>query len=413
MSEFKFSCPNCQQSISATTEYSGVQINCPACNTPLIVPPSPDSSTGAPGPVAVPQGTKLTKAPTTSHSTATPFVSQAAPVRRKKSHKELYIWLGSGACAIVCIIIFWHPLAGLFAKYVPHPAPAAPVIDTNVPPPPPPELATDEILQNVRDKYNSLSTYAVKGQSTASVDVSGIRPGLGLQTSSQAVSLELGRTNLYRLEWQRTQPAQPLYKGAAWSAGKGDYVGYGPYPATKMKNRETAMATAETASEAMCVSLVQLFFNETNSIARQAEAFAKTNGPNVATRINNRDCYVLDGQFNAHDLVIWIDKGSFLIQQIQFIFGGKLDDSNFKEMRPTERNQLTTWSKLKGSITETYGGPDVDKTLAAATFEAPFSPIMSAADTAAAGQAPPARQRPRGASPTSPTQLTRRVRPEQ
>src|SRR6266446_2162400 len=38
MSDIKFSCPACQQHIQADQGYAGMQINCPACNTPLIVP---------------------------------------------------------------------------------------------------------------------------------------------------------------------------------------------------------------------------------------------------------------------------------------------------------------------------------------------------------------------------------------
>jgi len=38
MSDFKFSCPSCQQHIQADHGYAGLQINCPACNAPIIVP---------------------------------------------------------------------------------------------------------------------------------------------------------------------------------------------------------------------------------------------------------------------------------------------------------------------------------------------------------------------------------------
>jgi hypothetical protein len=38
MSEIKFSCPSCQQHISADAAYAGMQINCPACSSPMIVP---------------------------------------------------------------------------------------------------------------------------------------------------------------------------------------------------------------------------------------------------------------------------------------------------------------------------------------------------------------------------------------
>ncbi len=41
MSEINFSCPSCQQHIKAEGNYAGLQINCPACNTAMIVPGPP------------------------------------------------------------------------------------------------------------------------------------------------------------------------------------------------------------------------------------------------------------------------------------------------------------------------------------------------------------------------------------
>jgi hypothetical protein len=408
MSEFKFSCPKCQQNISATSEYSGAQINCPTCQTPIVVPAAPDE----PSPPA--HAPKLSMAASTSShaATATPFIVRGPPTRKKKKRTGLYAGLAAGACGILGVILFWHPLSDFghatYSKYIHHSDVSLEQAATNVPPPPPPELTTEEILQNVADKYKSMTNYAVKGLSVAVVNVSAIKPGQPEQNSTKGVSLELGRTNLYRLEWELKTSTTP-YKGVAWSAGKGDYVGYGPYPATKAKNRETAMATASTASQALCIALAQLFFDETNSLGRQAAAFAKTNGPNLATKINGRNCYVLDGEFDAHDLVLWIDKENFLIPQIQFIFGGKLDESTLKGMPAALKNQLMTWAKLKGTITETYQTAEVDQNLAASSFETEFAPTL----TPEMEQAQPGRARPRGASPTSPTQLTRRVRPDQ
>jgi DNA-directed RNA polymerase subunit RPC12/RpoP len=42
MNEFKFSCPHCGQHIQCDALWSGREINCPACQQPLVVPsPSP------------------------------------------------------------------------------------------------------------------------------------------------------------------------------------------------------------------------------------------------------------------------------------------------------------------------------------------------------------------------------------
>src|SRR5450432_2544855 len=51
MAEFKFACPQCGQNIQCGTGYAGMQINCPTCQKPIVVPPAPPS---AAVPTAVP-----------------------------------------------------------------------------------------------------------------------------------------------------------------------------------------------------------------------------------------------------------------------------------------------------------------------------------------------------------------------
>jgi DNA-directed RNA polymerase subunit RPC12/RpoP len=41
MAEIKFTCPSCNQEIQGDERYCGMQINCPTCNTLLIVPQKP------------------------------------------------------------------------------------------------------------------------------------------------------------------------------------------------------------------------------------------------------------------------------------------------------------------------------------------------------------------------------------
>lgn len=41
MSEFKFSCSHCGQHIKCDDQFSGRQIQCPACNVMIRIPPAP------------------------------------------------------------------------------------------------------------------------------------------------------------------------------------------------------------------------------------------------------------------------------------------------------------------------------------------------------------------------------------
>jgi len=51
MAEFKFPCPQCKQHIQCDASYVGSQINCPACQQAIIVPPQP--------PTVVPPGERI------------------------------------------------------------------------------------------------------------------------------------------------------------------------------------------------------------------------------------------------------------------------------------------------------------------------------------------------------------------
>src|ERR1022692_271422 len=98
MNEFKFSCPNCQQNIQATPEYSGVQINCPTCHAPIVVP---DAQVAA----AAPRPGKLTMAASTVQYAATsPAMATTMARKAKKPRVGLYVGLGVGALAVVAAI---------------------------------------------------------------------------------------------------------------------------------------------------------------------------------------------------------------------------------------------------------------------------------------------------------------------
>jgi DNA-directed RNA polymerase subunit RPC12/RpoP len=51
MTEFKFYCPQCGKQIQCDTSYSGTQIDCPACQQAIVVPPAPRPAVAQPVPV--------------------------------------------------------------------------------------------------------------------------------------------------------------------------------------------------------------------------------------------------------------------------------------------------------------------------------------------------------------------------
>jgi TM2 domain-containing membrane protein YozV len=66
MSEFKISCPNCDQHIAYDESYYGLQVSCPTCSMPIKIP-VPAASTGhqpsgtLPGSVTVPGGLRIAR----------------------------------------------------------------------------------------------------------------------------------------------------------------------------------------------------------------------------------------------------------------------------------------------------------------------------------------------------------------
>jgi hypothetical protein len=372
MSEFKFSCPNCQQNIQATSEYSGLEINCPACQTPLVVPAAPDAPA-----TPVPSGARLSKAATSAPVQPSASAAAAAsfyatkPTRKKKPKTGLIVGLSLGAVAVAAAIYFWPELM----KKVSHEnqVAAAAQAATNAPPPPPPELTTEEILQKVGETYKGLTDYAAKAQTTADIDMSAITPGKKPIHMTTTSSLQLGRTNNYRLEWDQNA-AGTMVKGAAWCSGAGNFVGYGPSQPGKVKTRQQALAPTQYPFYLLGTSIVGLFFSDTNSFAEETNNFTKTNSPDL----NAQEEYMLTGVANHRSILLWIKKSNFLISKIEVIMSGTIiEEEELQKLPSAERAQTKLLSKIKGDITETYSAVQINQHLLASSFDSPYQPTAN------------------------------------
>jgi hypothetical protein len=234
-------------------------------------------------------------------------------------------------------------------------------------------LTTEEILQKVGDAYNAMTDYAAKAHTDCSIDMSALVPGKGLLNMTTTSALQLGRTNNYRLEWEQSAAGKTT-KGATWCAGKGNFLGYGIYPPSKVKTRQEAMETVGANFYLLSSGIAELFFADTNSLAALSKEFTKTNGPDI----NGQPDYVLTGEANHQSILLWVNKDNFLISQIEVILGGTIPPEELKKLPSTERNQMLALSKLKGTITETYDNIQTNQHLLASAFEAPFKPTANA-----------------------------------
>jgi hypothetical protein len=257
---------------------------------------------------------------------------------------------------------------------------------TNAEPPPPPELTTEEILEKVGDSYKGMTDYGAKARTDCRLEFANQTPGKETRMNMTTTSaLQLGRTNNYRLEWEQNTQGKTV-KGAAWCAGKGNFIGYGVFPPVKVKTRQDALTTASAASFLLSAGIVDLFFSDTNSVAADSKEFTKTNSPSP----NGQPCYVLAGDVNHQTLLIWVNKNNFLISQIELILGGKMDEKELKKLPSAQRNAMMALARLKGTITETYDSIQTNQNLLASAFESPYKPTANT-------DAPPPR-RPRASS---------------
>jgi hypothetical protein len=370
----------------------------------MIVPAAPDAPSSAPPPPPVPGGTRLATATSTSHTQPSPGATAAAsfyaakPIKKKKPKTGLIVGLSVGACAVAAGIYFWPTLMQKF-KHEDQAAVLAAEAATNQPPPPPPPLTTEEILEKVGDAYKGMTDYAAKARTECSIDMSALIPGKGSINLTTTSSLQLGRTNYYRLEWEQSIGGK-ITKGAAWSAGKGNFVGYGPYPPSKVKTREDALLPASTGFYVLSGIVAELFFSETNDLAAQSKEFTKTNAPSV----NGQDYYALTGEANHQTVLVWVNKNTFLIAEIQVVLGGTIPPEELKKYPSAQRNAMMAMSKLKGSITETYDNIQTNRNLLASAFESPYQPsanpngqqMQSQRPTSMAGQLTNPGRRQRG-----------------
>ena len=305
------------------------------------------------------------------HGPAAPSLHYTLPTAPKKKPKTgLIAGWAIGACALAALIYFGQPVLKKYGILKPDTPVEQPV--TNAPPPRPPELTTQEILEKVNDAYKGLSDYAAKGQTEAALDMSALVPGQRMMNMTTRSSLQLGRTNFYRLEWEQNVGGKNL-SGAAWNAGKGDFVGYGAAAPRKVKSRQEAMMPAG-GFYVLSALIAETFFSTTNGLAARGNEFTKTNGP----AINGQGCYVLLGEVAHQSLLIWVNKKSFLLAQVEVILGGKqMDEAELKKLPSDQRNAMMLMSKLKGTITETYDSIQTNQNLMASAFTTTYTPTAN------------------------------------
>ena len=173
------------------------------------------------------------------------------------------------------------------------------------------------ILNKVFEKYGSLTNYSDTGFSIEEMNG---------QRRTNTFTIQLGRPDLYRIEWKYA--AQENFDGAIWSMGAGDFEflthkfpNY-PIPASQFYKRlntpDSALDSAANLSGGAAWTIPPLFFGHRDSrgfgLLGQSGSFQRRHDE----KIGGIDCYVLTGHLKVtKDLpvTLWIGKDDFLIHQ--------------------------------------------------------------------------------------------------
>ena len=176
--------------------------------------------------------------------------------------------------------------------------------------------AAIEILKKVYASYDSLINYSDIGISVEEMTN---------QKRTNTFSIQLGRPNLYRIEWKHE--AQETFDGAIWSSGIGDFEflthQFPNYPKLssqsykQLKSPESALEAAGNLSGGAAWTIPPLFFSHRDDgfgLLGQSSNFQKRDDE----KVGGVNCYVLIGHLKVtRDLpvTLWIGKDDFLIHQ--------------------------------------------------------------------------------------------------
>jgi hypothetical protein len=412
MSDFKFACPGCGQRMGANDDYVGQQINCPACHALIVVPPNPAAPPapvkssiaiatppGMPPPPAPPAVARLSVSALSApqdHAPAATASQDLQSLRAYQAHahktKKSYSGLTTAVVAVLLIGASaflnrdwltnkWHSIHG----------PSAAEIAANnkppPPPPPPPELTAPEIMQKVAEVYKALPTFSSTGKIIAVMDMSAVSPAyaaLGPQTISSDLSLKMSKPASFRVDSSLSVGASNMTM-TAWSTGNGDFLQVNNRR-TKAQSRAALFSSLNNGVNVGVGEIVRLFMNDaTEGLAKPGLEWARNNDE----KLGSQPCYVLAATVNLQNVLVWVDRASFLIPQTQVVLDGKplqgdADDTkikaalkemnNGKEPTLAQIAEVKKMSKISGSLTETYTGIQTNAPIAAADFQ-PAAPV--------------------------------------
>jgi hypothetical protein len=413
MSEYKFSCPHCDQHIMVGEGYAGIQINCPACQKLIVVPEAP----GAARPAA-PAGLSIQRPAAPMQSSAAAPAARPAytpPPGKKSGSRALRMTLIIFAIVIGCAAAGGGGWYGwkLYSKHKANieATKANPAAQVSTPTSDSTMQALG-ILSKVHSAYTNLTSVRADGTFTMFLDVSNITmadvnpkmppdsknakrhpPGMPrMITNTTELSIRQENTNSYYFAGEAVSKIDRLNLTntfAFWKSDKGQFTFMDSHQKMIPPTYQQLPDMNPANNAAAQFKNMQHLFDDPANLAKIVKDLGQTDDESV----NGQDCYTLTAKVLGQKIKVWVDKTSYLIPQWQITLGGAISDADVDDafslyasaftnlppaaldmFKPQVKKMTPVMTKIRGTLTFTSRNIETNPSFSADDFDYPVPP---------------------------------------
>jgi outer membrane lipoprotein-sorting protein len=410
MSEFKFSCPACDQHMLVPESYAGAQINCPSCQKLIAVPDAPGTvkppAPAAPAVLAI----QRPAVPMAGLSPApAPTAYRASPPPEPKSGSRAVKTALVVSAVIIALAVLgvggWFGYSKYKTARDKKGNPAAQVAT-------PTSTSTMQalgILSKVHASYTNLTTATaditfaafLNLSNLTEADVNPARAANSKTATRHPPGMPRFITNTTEISIKQALPDRYYFVGEAvskidrlavsntfafWASDKGRFMYMDAHqrgmPATYM---QLAPSNAPSATPDQ-IKAMQHIFDDPAQLTKIIKDLGQTEDESV----NGQDCYTLTAKVLGQKVKMWVDKTSYLIPQWQITLGGAISDADIDDafslygasvtntpsaaldmIKAQVKKMTPVMTKIRGTITSTSKNIEINPALSADDFNYP------------------------------------------
>jgi outer membrane lipoprotein-sorting protein len=395
MSEFIFPCPQCGKDIQCDESYSGAQINCPICQSPIVVPQLSAPPTPAP------------MRPSAMIGSAGRTAYQPPPPKKSGAMRTTLI---IAAIVIVCAALggggwyFYskHKAKAEAAKGNPAAQVTAPTGAA--------AIQAVSILSKVHSAYTNMTSVRADATITLFLNLSNItvadvtpnRPTDAKNATRHPPGMPNVVTNTTELSVKQAQPDLYYIAGEAvskvdrqtmtntfafWSSDKGKFMFTDSHQRGMSASYMQLARSNSPNSDPEQIKKMQQIFADPAQLTKIIKDLGQTDDESV----NGQDCYTLTAKVLGQKVKIWVDKTSYLILQSQITLGGTITDADIDDafalfisasttnlppaqldmIKAQVKTMTPTMAKIRGTITSTSKNMEINPALSTDDFNYP------------------------------------------